>query len=120
MEDIYMLIGNRIKNLRMQCGYRQADLADLVGCSKQVISNIERNITAVSAEFAAKIASELHAPLSAILPDCADQHMPLSEDERSLIAEYRSLPTENRQLLREILNLFINRTSTGSKLWPEE
>lgn len=115
-----MFIGNRIKDLRLQYGYRQSDLADRVGCSTQVISNIERNVTGISAGMAAKIAAELHAPISEILPECADQQALLSEDEFSLIKEYRTLSMEDRQLLRDMLKLFIRRKNNRSKLWPEE
>lgn len=49
-------IGERIKNLRLELGITQLELAEYVGCSGQVISNLERSYTKPKTEVLNKIA----------------------------------------------------------------
>jgi len=51
---------NRIKELRRAGGYRQEDLAELLGVSRQTIIAIENNKYNPSLELAMKMARQLH------------------------------------------------------------
>ena len=44
-----MSIGDRLKSIRKSKGFSQDSLADQLGCSRGVITNIERNLTTPSA-----------------------------------------------------------------------
>ena len=51
-----MQLGDRLSELRKTHGYTQKQLAELVNCSQQVISNIERNESSADIEFLQKLA----------------------------------------------------------------
>lgn len=94
-----MTTGTRIKELRLAHGYRQTDLAKLVGCSSQVISNIERGVTVVSADLALKIANEFHVQVEEIMIDSTPTTVYLTEDESLLLSNYRKLLSSDQKLL---------------------
>ena len=55
-------IGRRIKALREESGLTQLQLADRIGCSGQVISNIERGYSQPAADIVNKIAAYFRVP----------------------------------------------------------
>ncbi|MCD8011589.1 MAG: helix-turn-helix domain-containing protein [Lachnospiraceae bacterium] len=90
-----MVAGTRIRELRLNHGYRQSDLADRVGCSTQVISNIERSVTGVSADMALKIANEFHVPVEDIMQEPSVKSVCLTQEEFQLLSDYRKLLSMN-------------------------
>lgn len=51
---------NKIKELRKTCGYRQEDLAEILGVSRQTIIAIENNKYNPTLELAMKMARQLN------------------------------------------------------------
>ncbi len=97
-----MTTGERIRELRKEHGMMQWELAEKVGCSKQVISNIERGNTEVSAEMAAKCADVFHVMVDN-LTRCEDPHvLRLTADELNLIKMYRRLDPKGREFLKSM------------------
>ncbi len=96
----------RIHDLRLASGFRQTDLAEAVGCTAQVISNIERGVTDVSVDMAKKISEVLHVPLDEILQ--GEDNMNLSEDEVSMLTLYRQLTEKQKKLTVTIMNDLLN------------
>ncbi len=60
-------IGKTVKSLREEAGITQAELSKYVGCSGQVISNIERGYTKPNTEVLNKLAEYFHVPADYIL-----------------------------------------------------
>jgi putative transcriptional regulator len=102
-----MNAGERIKEMRIKYGYRQADLAGLIGCSAQVISNIERGVTDISADIALRIADVFHTPVKNFLTENRPQSVVLSPEEYSLVSYYRKLLPNERKLLLQMFGLFM-------------
>lgn len=59
--------GTRIKELRKESGLSQDQLGDKVGCTGQVISNIERGYTGTKSELIRNIAAFFHVPAGYLL-----------------------------------------------------
>ena len=105
-----MTTGTRIKKLRKRNDLTQAELAKKVGCSTQVISNIERGVTRASADLAAAIACALRISADDLVrEDIPPEEFSLSYEERGLILTYRNLPVEDRKLLLDMFDLFLAR-----------
>lgn len=60
-------IGERIKDLRNRCGFKQQELADKIGVSRQVLSNWERGYTPLDSDGVTKLAKILEVPTDYIL-----------------------------------------------------
>lgn len=104
-----MTTGARIKEIRNKNGMLQSELASQVGCTAQVISNIERGVTHATAELAAKIATALHVPVDDLCKDGAPVSDHLTKEERSLIQNYRRLLPEEQRVLSAFIDTLLNR-----------
>ena len=79
-------VGEKIKELRLESGATQLQLGEYVGCSGQVISNIERGYTNPSAAILKKISEYFHVPSDYLLGKSKSQY-----PERICYAEHRNL-----------------------------
>jgi putative transcriptional regulator len=68
------LIRNRIKVLRAEHDWTQADLADRVGISRQAIISIEKYKYTPSLELAFKIAEVFHVSISEVFEFKEDEN----------------------------------------------
>ena len=104
---IDMTTGERIKELRRQHEMLQSELGKKVGCSKQRISNIERGVTQLPADLAAKIADVFEVTVEEMTCDDLPVMYRLSQEEQSLIKIYRKLEENDRQVLLRIYDIFL-------------
>lgn len=84
-----MRTGDNIKMYRKEIGLTQKELADKVNLSSQVISNIERNYSSVSAEDLANIAKVLSVTPNQLLGESdskGKKYYELTEKEKGDIA----------------------------------
>ncbi|MDD2960024.1 MAG: helix-turn-helix transcriptional regulator [Lachnospiraceae bacterium] len=102
-----MNTGERIKELRKKFGWLQSDLAIRVGCSTQVISNLERSCSKASADMAARIAEQFHIPIDDLLLDEPPAQITLSSEEKNLVLDYRKLLPNERKMLLEMFTVFL-------------
>lgn len=92
-------IGDRIRDLRDRRGYKQQELADKLGTSRQVLSNWERGYTPVDTEGVKKLAKLLEASVDYILYGRAVEDINSSvkqialalEDDDELLAFFNEL-----------------------------
>lgn len=63
----YTRIGKRLKELREEHGYTQAELAEAFACSDGYVSQIERAISAPSLEFLLRASMLYHVPVDYLL-----------------------------------------------------
>ena len=64
MSEIAKLVGQRIRNYRLQLGMSQEKVAELSGCHPTYIGQVERGEKNATLESVAKISSALDIPLS--------------------------------------------------------
>lgn len=107
--------GSRVRNMRKEKGMTQKELADRIGCSKQVISNIERGYNGPRREMLDRLARFFCVP--------ADYFMGLTEtrsndyvafrddDERDLIENFRSMDKHERRILLGVMEELITKRS---------
>lgn len=90
---------NRIRELRGKLS--QQKLADMVGCSKMSISDLERGEIQLTVDWMRKVAKALRvAPAELLNRD--DNPDLLDEDERRLIDNYRSAGEEQRENIQRV------------------
>ncbi len=75
-------IGKKIKELRIESGSTQLQLGAYVGCSGQVISNIERGYSNPSTQILNNIAEFFHVPSDYLLGKSKSQWVALDPETR--------------------------------------
>lgn len=98
---------NRIKELRLEKGLRQKDVADLLGISPQSFCNYENWINKPEPEMLIRLADLFEVSIDYLLcredeygiiaPLSAEQY---SDDEQRLIEDYRSFSASVKELAR--------------------
>lgn len=107
-----MTTGERIKELRRQREMLQSELGKRVGCSTQRISNIERGVTQLPADLAAKIADVFEVTVEEITRDDMPEMYRLSQEEQALIQIYRGLEENDRLVLLRMYDMFMKSRKT--------
>ena len=95
-EDIFVRLGNKLKNARKSRGITQEELSALSGVSTRHISKIEKGVMNPSYEILTQIATALGMTLDYFFASDND------EDENNiqlLISLYRGCPKHYRKLL---------------------
>jgi len=73
MNNLAKLVGQRIRNYRIQAGLSQEKLAELSGCHPNYIGQLERGEKNATIESIGKVASALNIPLSQLF-EKLDEH----------------------------------------------
>lgn len=98
-----MTPGKRIRELRQSRKISQKDLAAAVECSCQVISNIERDYSGISADMIDRLATYFDVPSDYILgttTTASSRFVTLqNDDEVDLIQGYRKMGKRQRRML---------------------
>ena len=105
-------IGYRIRDLRDRCGFKQQELADKIGVSRQVLSNWERGYTPVDVEGVASLAKALEVSSDYLLHGSInddsispERQIALAlEDDDELLAFFNDLSKRNelKLLFRQV------------------
>ena len=103
-----MTTGERIKEQRRKRGIKQAELSEAVGCSPQVISNIERGYSGCSSALAAKIAEVFGVPADDLLKEEDTDSFYVTKEEKAFVLQYRMLQPNEQRMLRCMLSSFIS------------
>lgn len=100
-----MDVGTRLKNLRIEKGLSQRDLANMVGCSHQTIASYERNENNVRIKIIERVCHIFNISadylINGISSDCFSD---LTIEELQLILKYRELSDYYKSLIRHILD----------------
>lgn len=80
MDDIVIILGKRIRHLRLRTGLSQEKLADKAGMDRTYYAGIERGERNPSVKNLAKIAVALGVPLSALFDE---DSLPAGRSRRS-------------------------------------
>lgn len=96
-------IGKRIQHLRKHHGYTQEHLAEMMGVSIQMISNLERGIKAIRIDNLIHLAQILEVSTDFILTGKETQ-----QDFDSLVSRIARLSDEDRATIEMIVEYRLN------------
>lgn len=102
------VIGDRIRDLRDRRGFKQQELAEKIGASRQVLSNWERGYTLVDTEGIARLAKILEVSTDYILYG-HDEDSPVKQIALALEGDDELLMFFNELLKREDLKLLFKQ-----------
>lgn len=98
---VLMRPGNRLRELRKAAGLTQAELADRTGVSQPAISQIENGVLSMDIHWMRAFARALEVKAVDLLED-DDNPDRLSDEERELLARFRSASPDKRSDLERI------------------
>lgn len=100
------MFNDQIKQLRLQMGISQSELARRIGYSHEFISQVERGIKTPSIKALQKIASGLGVPASSLM----ESRQSAPESEEKLRNEIQKLigrlPADKLKVIRDLLTVF--------------
>ena len=99
-----MALSNNLKEARIKKGYKQEELAALVGKSKNVISNWERGDNKPDADTLFKLCDILDVDANYLLGWENNQNLSLSISEQSLIKKFRSLSVQDQETVEILID----------------
>lgn len=93
------MIGNRLKQRRVQLGLTQQQLADIIGAKKNTISNYECNISSPSEDIILRLMDALKCDANYLYGDyfTSDEKILLDKDETQIIKAYRGFNDEGKE-----------------------
>jgi transcriptional regulator with XRE-family HTH domain len=104
--DLTRMIGNRIKELRLERGLTQEALAERLGLQPGTLSRMENGVVGASLATVGELSRVLGVPLSAILDGIGAPNQPgLSPEELTLVHFFREVPAEYRAQLTELVKV---------------
>lgn len=97
--------GEKIKDLRRKRGMTQLQLADQVGVSAQVISNLERSYTSdrTKPEVLAAIAETLSTSVDYLIGSRTSDQTLFTNEEKELLQTFRKLKPYQQVLILTLL-----------------
>jgi len=105
-----MTLGDRIKRLRQERGWSQAQLSQKLKIHQKQISGYERGIHAPSIDLLIKLTEIFNVSLDYIAFDNQDDKSRIQIADRELmqtVKEIDELPEEDRMTIKAVLNTFI-------------
>lgn len=106
-----MTLSNNLKEARIKKGYKQEELATLVGKSKNVISNWERGDNKPDADTLFELCDILDVDANYLLGWENNKNLSLSISEQSLIKKYRHLLDDDKEAVDYLVNrLYVKET----------
>lgn len=106
-----MFTGERIKDLRIHAGIKQSELAEAIGCTGQVISNIERGYTSLSLELLINLTDYFHVSADYILGKTDKKERNCSTDEEILLGYFRDSSDNEKRILMGLIKDLIMKES---------
>ncbi len=105
------MIGDKIRERRLELSLTQVQLAMLTGIKKNTISNYENNISSPNEENILKLMEALKCDANYIFEWNESEDINLSVSERKNIKKYRTLDEHGKKVVDNILNLEYERCS---------
>ena len=104
MRNLAKMMGQRIRNYRIQLGLSQEKLAELAGCHPTYIGQLERGEKNATLESVEKIASSLKVSLSKLFENFGDEN----DTESNIPLQcYEFLLTKSREEQERIYKILI-------------
>lgn len=102
------MFGEKLKNARIEKGYKQSELGELLGLKNTTISNWEKGVSNPDVEIVSKLCKILNVPASYFFDDMASKEI-LSFSEQQVIKKYRNLDDHGVHVVDSILNIEYDR-----------
>ena len=109
-----MNIGEKIKKARMEKGYTQEELGNLIGVQKSAVNKYEKGrVVNIKRSVLAKISKVLDIPPVELVSDIeekpvemAERHfeMIMDEDLNEIFEEFKSLDDKNKKLVKNLIH----------------
>jgi len=109
-KGLFMTIANRIKRLRQERGWSQAQLGQRLGVHQKQISGYERGVHVPSADMLAKISEVFDVSLDYLILGGQTGGRRLEVGDRELLRqmeEIDKLPEEEKSAIKTVLETFI-------------
>lgn len=113
-----MSLANNLKEARINKGLKQEELANLVGKSKNVISNWERGDNKPDADTLFELCDILNVDANFLLGWESNQNISLSINEQNHIKKYRSLSAYDKETVDGLINRLSDKPSEFIQLIP--
>ena len=100
------MIGNRLRQRRLQIGLTQQQLADKIGAKKNTISNYECNISSPSEEIIIALMEALDCDANYLYGEfiSSGDELALDKTEKKLITSYRGFNDEGKNKIIDIIS----------------
>lgn len=108
---VYILIGSKLKEIRLAKGISLSELSRLAHVSKSYISDIERGIREnPSSDILEKLSTALNVPVSEFFTNGIEEEFDgideLEEDMKLLFSKAKRLSKEDRQKVLKMFDIF--------------
>lgn len=103
------MIGDKIKERRLELGLTQLQLSDLTGIKKNTISNYENNVSSPSEENIFKIMEALKCDANYLFEWFENEDLILSASEKTFVNQYRTLDNYGKEAVENILDIEYRR-----------
>lgn len=113
-----MSLANNLKEARINKGLKQEELANLIGKSKNVISNWERGDNKPDADTLFELCDILDVDANFLLGWESNQNISLSISEQNHIKKYRSLSAYDKETVDGLVNRLSDKPSEFIQLLP--
>lgn len=100
-----IVIGYRIKQLRLKADYTQNDVAERLGVSSQHYGTLERGINSCSLETIIKICDIYKIPITNIIGDLTEYDQDKTNSIEKLAYEINDLPQSSKDIVLDLLEV---------------
>lgn len=99
------MIGNRLKQRRIQLGLTQQQVADIIGAKKNTISNYECDVSSPSEDIILRLMDALKCDANYLYGDFikTDEKILLDKNEMQIIKAYRSFNDEGKEKVLDMV-----------------
>ena len=104
-EVFFMTLGERLAKIRKENNYRQKDLSVILNVSQQVISNIERNLTAPDIELLKAVADVYKTSLDNLVGRKNEYEDESGDDiTRQIVDVIEEMDDDEKKLCLDLVN----------------
>ena len=116
-----MSFGARVKARREALGLSRAELAERLGVSPSAISNYETGVSFPKEEVVLRLFDCLETDPNELFQDsCRGGVQVLTQGERTLLTQYRSLPPQGREAVRSVVSALCAYQDEVEQSRPEQ
>lgn len=112
------MIGDKIRERRLELDMTQSQVAELTGIKKNTISNYENNVSSPSEENIFKIMEALKCDANYLFEWEKVEDFTLSLEEKKSIKKYRTLDNYGQEAVDKILDVEYRRCTNQDDLIP--
>lgn len=114
-----MTLGDKIKKARLDMGYTQKKLAELIEAKPTAISNWEKNINKPDIEMVQKLCSTLNVSALYFIPPKIEQQE-FTLQEKGMVKKYRELDIHGKDMVDTVIEKEYERcTAVPEEVKPE-